>query len=628
MVITVGLLGNPNVGKTSLFNKLVGARQYVANWPGVTVARIEGATSYKEYTLHFIDLPGTYTLSATSIDEKVTRDFLVFTPPNVTVIVIDSMSPEQGMYVLLEAIELGLNVIAVFNAIDEAKKNGVNFDKETLQTLLDVPVVFTSAHTGEGIDELRETIIRVFKRETRTKFLDYGHEIESLIKSLENCFTQEYNKRFFAVKLLEGDKFVRERSRNCQNTFDEEIAIQIAKRRYEYINSVLSRCVQKSSNTLSVVEAVDHVLTHRYLGIPIFLSLLYLAFNFTFKVSEPLVGLLDFLFGKLAERIGNSTLLTSLISDGIINGVGSVLSFIPSIFALFLALGIMEESGYLPRIAFLMDKLMYSLRLTGRSFMTLLLGFGCNVSSIMAARGLSDERERITTILVSPFISCNARIPVYLMIIGVAFSQYKAEAFFFIYLLSIILTAFSSRIVNKVVLKGETVPFIMELPRYRLPNLSNVLTYMWNRGKHFIEKAGTIIFSVSVIIWILTYFPDPNNIEKSFVATIGKNLEFIFKPLGFNWQTVSALIFGGVAKEIIVSSFAQFYGSIDKVILSPLTAATLMVFILGYMPCFATLAAIKSETNSNKYTLFSIVYSFTISYILALLVNLVGRILI
>lgn len=628
MVITVGFLGNPNVGKTSLFNKLVGARQYVANWPGVTVTRIEGATSYKDYTLHFIDLPGTYTLSATSIDEKVTRDFLVFTPPNVTVVVIDSMSPEQGMYILLEAIELGLNVIAVFNAIDEAKKNGINFDKDTLQTLLNVPVVLTSAHTGEGIDELRETIVHVFKKEVRTKFLDYGQEIESLIKSLENCFTQEYNKRFFVVKMLEGDKFVRERAQNCQHAFNEEIAIQIARRRYEYINSVLSRCVQKSSNILSVVEAIDHVLTHKYLGIPIFLSLLYLAFNFTFKVSEPLVGLLEFLFGKLAQKIGNSTFLTSLISDGIINGVGSVISFIPSIFALFLVLGIMEESGYLPRIAFLMDKLMYSLRLTGRSFMTLLLGFGCNVSTVMAARGLSDERERITTILVSPFISCNARIPVYLMIIGVAFSQYKAEAFFFIYLLSIVLTALSSRIVNKVILKGETVPFIMELPRYRLPKFSNVLTYMWNRGKHFIEKAGTIIFSVSVVIWILTYFPDPNNIDKSFVAMIGKSLEFLFKPLGFNWQTVSALIFGGVAKEIIVSSFAQFYGSIDKVILSPVTAATLMVFLLGYMPCFATLAAIKSETNSNKYTIFSILYSFSISYILALLVNLIGRVLI
>lgn len=638
MVITVGLLGNPNVGKTSLFNKLVGARQYVANWPGVTVTRIEGATTYKDYTLHFIDLPGTYTFSATSIDEKVTRDYLVLTPPNVTAVIIDSLSPEQGMYLLLEAMELGLNVIAVLNAIDEARKNGIVIDKSALEASLDIPVVLTSAHTGEGINELKDTIIRVFKSNARSKLLDYGSDIEKIVKEVEKCLPKEFYNRFFALKYLEGDKFIRESVKNLnanceinqtlQNIHNEKLAVEISKKRYEFIISTLSRCIQKNYSILTNEEALDHVLTHKHLGIPIFLSLLYLAFNFTFKASEPLVASLEFLLDKLKEMVGNSSIATSLVSEGIINGVGSVIAFIPSIFALFLALGIMEESGYLPRIAFLMDRIMYSLRLTGRSFMTLLLGFGCNVSTVMAARGLSDERERITTILVSPFISCNARIPVYLMIIGVAFAQYKAEAFFLIYLLSIVLTAFSARVVNKVVLKGESVPFIMEMPRYRFPKLSNVVTYMWNRGRHFLEKAGTIIFALSIIIWALSYFPEPNNIENSFAAMLGRYLEVIFKPLGFNWQTVSALIFGGAAKEVIVSSFAQFYGGVNNIILSPVAAATLMVFILGYMPCFATLAAIKSETNSWKYTFFAVFYSIFISYILALLVNLVGRIFI
>ncbi|MFN3691300.1 MAG: ferrous iron transport protein B [Fervidobacterium sp.] len=636
MIITVGLLGNPNVGKTSLFNKLVGARQYVANWPGVTVTRVEGATIYKDYTLHFIDLPGIYTFSATSIDEKVTRDYLVLTPPNVTVVIIDSLSPEQGMYLLLEAMELGLNIVAVFNAIDEARKSGIVIDKGALEASLDVPVVLTSAHTGEGINELKETIIKAFKSSGRAKLLDYGSEIESTVKKFEKCLPEQFNNRFFSLKYLEGDKFIREAIQKstiesvlCTDieleVLSDELGVEISKKRYEFIISTLSRCVQKNYGVLTNEEALDHVLTHKYLGIPIFLSLLYLAFNFTFKVSEPLVSFLEFLFDELKKLIGSSSMITSLISDGIINGVGSVLAFIPSIFALFLALGIMEESGYLPRIAFLMDRLMYSLRLTGRSFMTLLLGFGCNVSTVMAARGLSDERERITTILVSPFISCNARIPVYLMIIGVAFAQYKAEAFFLIYLLSIILTAFSARIVNKVVLKGESVPFIMEMPRYRFPKLSNVVTYMWNRGRHFLEKAGTIIFSLSIIIWVLSYFPDSGNIENSFAAMMGKYLSFIFKPLGFNWQTAAALIFGGAAKEIIVSSFAQFYNGIENVVLSPITAATLMVFILGYMPCFATLAAIRSETNSWKYTAFAVFYSISISYVLALLVNIFGR---
>ncbi|MFN6991720.1 MAG: ferrous iron transport protein B [Fervidobacterium sp.] len=636
MIVTVGLLGNPNVGKTSLFNKLVGTRQYVANWPGVTVTRIEGATNYKDYTLHFIDLPGTYTFSATSIDEKVTRDYLVLTPPNVTVVIIDSLSPEQGMYLLLEAMELGLNVVAVFNAVDEARKNGIIIDKGALEASLDVPVVLTSAHTGEGITELKDTIIKVFKSSSRAKLLDYGPDIERVVKKVEKCLPDEFSNRFFALKFLEGDKFIREMiqksNKLCEDSelsiISDELGVEISKKRYEFIISTLSRCVQKNYSVLTIEEALDHVLTHKYLGIPIFLSILYLAFNFTFKASEPLVSFLEFLFDNLRELIGTSSMITSLVSEGIINGVGSVLAFIPSIFALFLALGIMEESGYLPRIAFLMDRLMYSLRLTGRSFMTLLLGFGCNVSTVMAARGLSDERERITTILVSPFISCNARIPVYLMIIGVAFAQYKAEAFFLIYLLSILLTAFSARVVNKVVLKGENVPFIMEMPRYRFPKMSNVVTYMWNRGKHFLEKAGTIIFALSIVIWVLSYFPDSGNVENSFAAMIGKYLAFIFKPLGFNWQTVAALIFGGAAKEVIVSSFAQFYNGIENIVLSPVTAATLMVFILGYMPCFATLAAMKSETNSLKYTAFAIFYSLSISYVLALLVNTFGRLFI
>lgn len=634
LVITVGLVGNPNVGKTSLFNKLVGARQYVANWPGVTVTRIEGATSYKEQTLHFIDLPGLYTLSATSLDEKVTRDFLLYSPPNVTIVVIDSMSPEQGMYLLLETLELNLNVIAVFNAIDEAKKNGIRFDKSSLESYLRVPVVLTSAHTGEGITELMDTILATFRKPNRPKLLDYGPEIENKVAEFERYFEDTYNKRFLSLKLVEGDKFAMELLKKDVEPTSilpsnmSDLAIKIAKRRYDYVTNVLNRAMSNSESAITSMEAIDHVFTHKYIGIPIFFALMYLAFNFTFKASEPLVGLIEVGFQKLTDLIGSNSIFTSLISQGIINGVGSVISFIPSIFALFFALGIMEESGYLPRIAFLMDRAMYSLKLTGRSFMTLLLGFGCNVSSVMAARGLTDERERVTTILVSPFVSCSARIPVYLMIIGIAFPNHKAEAFFAMYLLSIALTALSARIINKVVMKGESIPLVMELPRYRFPSLSNVATYMWNRGKHFLQKAGTIILVASVVVWVLIYFPDPTNIENSFAAMIGKGLQFIFAPLGFQWQTVSALIFGSVAKEIIVSSFAQFYGGVGNIVLDPVTASALMVFILGYIPCFATLAAIKSETNSLKYPVISVVYSLSISYILALLVSIVGRVIV
>jgi len=630
MVITVGLIGNPNVGKTSLFNKLVGARQYVANWPGVTVTRIEGATSFKDYTLHIVDLPGTYSLAATSIDEKVARDYLLYSPPNVTVVVIDSMSPEQGIFLLLEAFELGLNVIAVFNAIDEAKRSGIKIDKSSLEKFLRVPVVLTSAHTGEGIDELKEKIVASFKKSTRPLMIDYGKETEDKIREIEEYVEETFNKRFTAIKIVEGDKYARAfLKKDCPNdvleSIPQEIRTSIPLTKYEYITNAVQLSIQRVDETLTVTEALDHVLTHKYIGIPIFLSLMYLAFNFTFKVSEPLVGLLEFFFERIADFVGSETIISSLISQGIINGVGSVLAFVPSIFTLFFALGIMEESGYLPRIAFLVDKLMYSLRLTGRSFMTLLLGFGCNVSTVMAARGLADERERVTTILVSPFVSCSARIPVYLLIVSIAFPNHKAEAFFAIYALSLLLTALSSRIVNKVILKGQSVPLVMELPRYRFPKLSNVLTYVWNRGKHFLEKAGTIIFAASIVIWALTYFPGRGDVDNSFVSMLGKFLQPLFAPLGFSWQIVSALIFGGVAKEVIVSSLSQFYGNTSNIHFDPVIGATLMTFILGYMPCFGTLAAIKSETNSSKYTLFAIFYSLGISYMLSMVVYTIGR---
>lgn len=629
MTITVGLVGNPNVGKTSLFNRLVGARQYVANWPGVTVSRVEGATVHKGYTLHFVDLPGVYTLSATSIDEKVTRDYLFFSPPNVVVVIIDSMSPEQGIYLLLEALELNLNVIAVFNAIDELRKSGTVVDKSVLETFLGIPVVLTSAHTGEGIEELMDTIIRVFKGRDRPKVFPYPEHVEEELKRIEASVPKELAQRFCALKVIEGDKFIRDLVGDVGLDLKKEIysalATDIARARYNFATELVSKAYRSSGRLLTLNEAMDHVFTHKFIGIPIFLSIMYLAFNFTFKASEPLVKVIEAGFDKLSTLIGEENIFASLISQGFIGGVGSVLAFVPSIFALFIALGIMEESGYLPRIAFLMDRAMYRLRLTGRSFMTLLLGFGCNVSTVMAARGLADERERLTTILVSPFISCSARLPVYLMITAIAFPEYRAEAFFAIYAASILLTAFSSRVINRVILKGQSVPLIMEVPRYRLPKISNVLTYTWNRGKHFLEKASTIILTASVVIWVLSYFPSGGNVEKSFVAVLGRFLEPLFKPLGYSWQIVTALIFGGIAKEVVVSTFSQLYGTLEGISMDPVVGASLMVFVLAYVPCLATIAAIKSETGSWKYALFSVFYSFALAYTLALFVRLFGR---
>ncbi|MBT1248742.1 MULTISPECIES: ferrous iron transport protein B [unclassified Thermosipho (in: thermotogales)] len=643
MVISAALVGNPNVGKTSIFNRLVGARQYVANWPGVTVTKIEGAMEWKGNTLHFIDLPGTYSLTSKTIDEKVTRDYLFFTPPNVSLLIADSLNPEQSFYLLIELLEITNSVILVMNSIDEIRNRGVKIDKFELEKHFGVPVVFTSAKTGEGIDELKDKIIEVANGKHSKKVLfDYGSRIENYINKVikqipDNVFT---NKRYAALKFLEKDEFFYEKLKSHVNIErDEDFSSEISKTRYEHVVYIIKEAY--SGNNLSYVkninDRIDHILTHKIFGIPILIFVFYLVFKFTFEVMQPVSDLLDVAFLNLSEYVksfGNNAFI-SLITDGVIGGVGGILVFVPNIFGLFLALGILEESGYLPRAAFVLDRLMYKLKLSGRAFMSLILGFGCNVPSIMTARGLPDEKERIGTILSSPFISCSARLPVYIMIIGIFFKGYKSEVLFSIYLISILLTAFSAYFINKIFFKGENVPLVMELPRYRVPTFRNIFIYTWNKGSHFLKKAGTIILVTSIAVWGLTYFPDHGNIETSFASYIGKGLEIILKPLGFDWKISTALFFGGVAKEVIVSTISMLYGfaqgdiSSAKMLLSqslsPLSAYAFLVFVLLYIPCFATLATIKSETGSWKWIVFSVVYSFSLAYLFSYIVIFVGK---
>ncbi|MCD6105190.1 MAG: ferrous iron transport protein B, partial [Thermosipho sp. (in: Bacteria)] len=534
MVITVGLVGNPNVGKTSIFNRLVGARQYVANWPGVTVSKIEGATTWLNDTIHVIDLPGTYSLTSQSTDEKVTRDFLFYTPPNVTVLIADSINPEQSFYLLIELLELNSNVILVMNSIDEARRLGIKINKFELQKHFGIPVVFTSAKTGEGIEELKNLIVEVARgKHSKKVIFNYG-DLENLILQIEkdipdNLFS---NKRFAALKFLEGDKEIKDNLSshiNIENSIIENASTLIPTIRYSHVENIIKEAYSgKSLNYQRTInDRIDHVLTHKYFGIPILLLIMYLVFKFTFDVVQPLSDYLNFLISKLSifiKSFGDNSFI-SLLADGVVSGVGGVLVFIPNIFALFFALGILEETGYLPRAAFVVDRIMYKMKLSGRSFMSLLLGFGCNVSSIMSTRGLPDEKERIGTILASPFISCSARLPVYLMITSIFFNKYKGEVLFSIYIFSIVITAFTAYFVNKLFFKGEDVPLVMELPRYRIPTLRNILIYMWNKGSHFIEKAGTIIFAASIVVWFLSYFPSNGQIETSFAAYLGKLIE-------------------------------------------------------------------------------------------------------
>ncbi len=650
MADIVALVGNPNVGKTSLFNALTGSRQYVANWPGVTVSRKEGIRRWRGREIKFVDLPGIYSLGALSLDEKITREYIINEAPEVVVVVVDALNMEQGLYLLLEVLEMRENVMLVVNAIDEARKRGVYINKYELEKHFGVHTVLTSAVTGEGVTELLDKILHMLTSKQVHSLVEitYPEEVEDKINKIVEIIRKKkelhsYKPRWLAVKFLEGDAQVLELLKSCG--IEDEISQEehekyrslIASRRYEYIETVMKEAVSSKMEKMSFSEAIDHVMTHRFLGIPIFLSFMYLAFKFTFDVMAPFSELIDSGMAALGDWLRNvmgDGWATSLVVDGVIGGVGGVLVFVPNIFGMFLALGFMEEFGYLPRAAFVVDRLMYKLKLSGRSFMSLILGFGCNVPAIMSTRGIGDPRERLITILVSPFITCSARLPVYLLLVGALFRGKEAAMIFIIYLSSMVLTALSSILWNKILFKGEPVPLIMELPRYRLPTLKNLMLYVWDRGKHFLEKAGSIILIASILIWILGYFPNAGDINTSFAAHMGKALEPIFRPLGFNWKMVTALIFGMAAKEVVVSTFSMLYGFSDEAAaalhqaiaadFTPVTALAFIFFVMAYIPCFATIAAIASESGSWKWAWWSVLYSLSVAYVLALIIVVVG----
>ncbi len=641
MSIKVALCGNPNVGKTSLFNALTGLRQYVANWAGVTVEVKKGVRDHNGLQIEFVDLPGTYSLVAFSDDEKVARNYLLYDPPDVLVVVMDALALRQSMYLLLDVADLGLNVVVVVNAIDEARKEGIVIDKQELTKHLGVPVVFTSAVTGEGIDELIEIVVSlsrvqkkvvqfIFDQPTERRVL----EVEEYIRSQPTLRT--FPARWLAIKYLEGDPETVSLIGKINEVEPGELKEKLASDKYEHIELILKECLRTSSKDWSVSEALDHVLTHKFIGIPIFISLMYIVFSFAFEIVQPLADWLEqsaLIVGHFLASLTRNSMLASLIEDGIFGAVGAVLVFIPNIFGLFLILGLMEESGYLPRAAFVMDRIMYAFKLSGRSFMSFLLGFGCSVPAVMSTRGIMDTREKVIAALSIPFVSCSARLPVYMLIASVFFEKNRAVVILFLYSLSVAVAMISSVILNKFMFKGERGHLIMELPRYRMPTLKNLGIYVWNRGKHFLVKAGTIIFTASVVLWVLTYFPT-GKADSSFASYIGKALEPIMKPLGFDWKLNTALVFGVGAKEIVVSAIGIFFGFSDEsgfnsALASSVDASTalaFLVFVMSYIPCLATVATISGELG-KKYAIFSVIYSFVFAYLLAFTAKVLGGLL-
>jgi len=707
--ITVALAGNPNSGKTTLFNRLTGMRQHVGNYPGVTVEKVEGSVTFKKYDIQVIDLPGTYSLTAYSIDELVTRNFLFEEKPDVVVSVIDASNLERSLYLTTQLMELTGRVIVALNMADTAADLGFHIDQALLSKLFGVPIVSTVATRNEGIEELLENVVTLFegKNPLEKAIVRYGDEIEQelnalqIILSHDSSVVREYPLRWLALKMLENDRELTakvekssrgedimrqaQKSRHhLQTIFGDTPDVLIAERRYGFISGACSEAARRSyevRHTMS--DKIDSVLLSGALGLPIFLVVMWALFRFTFTLSEPMVGWLETgqgFFADLAGRVlPHGYGVRSFVTEGVIGGVGSVLVFLPVVSLLFLALAFLEDSGYMARGAFIMDRFMHTMGLHGRSFVPMILGFGCNVPAIMAARSIDSARDRLTTILVIPFMSCAARLPVYGLFIGAFFSERIAgNVLFSLYLLGIAVAVASSRIFRKYLFPGEGLPFVMELPPYRLPTGKGLLIHMWGRVVLYVKKAGTVILAGTLIVWFLSNFPwnvqysedynaltkeapddqqmasqlqramESEKIEKSYAGKIGKAITPALKPLGFDdWRVAVSLTGGIVAKEIIVGILGTLYKTGAKngdsltlrdslrrqvrtdgsKIYHPLAAYSLLIFVLLYAPCLATLAVIKKETGTWRWPVFSFVYTSTIAWLAAFIVYQGGKIL-
>ncbi len=673
--LIIALAGNPNCGKTSIFNALTGARQHVGNWPGVTVEKKEGRLIHEGKLIHVIDLPGTYSLGAFSEDEKVARDFILNERPDVVIDVVNASNLERNLYLTIQFLEMDVPVVIALNMMDEARAQNIEIDVERLSRLLGVPVVPTIAIRDEGIKELIEEATSIFYRENTVEkglSITYGREVDDEIKKIkaiikdDPILKKKFNHKWLAIKLLEGDdqaieevstssfkdnailEQVHKSVSHLKEVLGDEPAAIIADRRYAFIKGVARRVVKKSSSLeerVTLSDRIDSVVTSRIVGIPIFLLCMLGIFVFTFALGEPASSGIELFFESLTRTIsrglrdvGASELLISFLVDGVIGGVGSVLVFIPPIFLLFLAISFLEDCGYMARAAYIMDRTMNLIGLQGKSFIPLIIGFGCNVPGVMATRTLKDKKEKLNTILISPLIPCSARLPVYMLFVGAFFPANKGLVLFSIYLMGIILAMIMGRLFRKFLFEGETSPLVMELPPYRLPTLKGTFIHMWARGNDFLQRAGTIIFGAAILMWFLSNLPLGVEYagENSLIGRLGAVIVPVLKPLGFgSWQAAVALIFGVFAKEVIVSTLSILYGvggaDLTSVIINnwtPLSAYAFMIMVLIYSPCVATIAAIKRETNSWGWTIFTMAYNLILGWTMAFLVFNIGRLIV
>ena len=712
--LSIALAGNPNSGKTTIFNNITGTRQKVGNWPGVTVEKKEGYINQSGYDLKIIDLPGTYSLTPFSIEEIVARNFILDDRPDVVVDIIDASNLERSLYLATQLREIDCKVLFALNMADIARTRGIKIDDKKLTELLAVPVVFTIGNKNKGIDTLLKKAIELAESDyviPKKRRVKYSKDIEDSISKIEHFIGNHgadsipYNVRWTAIKLLEDDKILKERvlektgkfgedilrevdnqRKFLMDRFDDDPEIVMTDERYGFIAGIIMEVLTTSTKQrVDISRNVDLVLTNRFVGFPIFIFFIWAMFQLTFTLGAYPMEWINSginLFSTLLAHVLPNNIFKDFLINGVIAGVGSVVIFLPNILILFFCIALFEDTGYMSRAAFLMDKIMHLIGLHGKSFIPMLMGFGCNVPAIMASRTLESEKDRTLTILITPFMSCSARLPVYIILAGAFFGAKAGTVIFGIYLLGIILSIITGRLFRSTLLRGADAPFVMELPPYRIPMIKSLMIHMWDRSKIFLKKMGGYILAGSVVVWTLAAFPlnisysknydleiekvkmyfqteieaaqesdkallqqkqdvavaelitekKAEKAEKSFMGRIGKVIAPIFSPIGIDWRGSVALLSGFVAKEIVVSTMGILYAADERedsealknALLSsgmtPTAALAMMVFVLLYMPCLATLAAIRRETSSLKWMIFSISYSTLLAWVMAFLV--------
>ena len=662
--INVALVGNPNCGKTSLFNFASGAHERVGNYSGVTVDAKEGFAEFEGYRMKLVDLPGTYSLSAYSPEELYVRKQLVEDTPDVIINVLDASNIERNLYLTTQLMDMHLRVVCALNMFDETERRGDQLNIDTLSGLMGIPMVPTSFRTGRGLPELMREVIHIFESQEghdnyyRHIHINHGHEIENGIANIQkflkgnDLLRLRYSTRWLALKLLEKDseaeRVIRElpeaeqiievrdvavhRVKEETGT-DSETAIMDAK--YGFIRGALQEAgyeMGTKENTYKVTHQLDALITNRWLGFPIFFFLLYLMFEATFTLGQYPMDWIDAGVSWLGDFVSQNMSegpLKAMLVDGIIGGVGAVIVFLPQILILYTFISFMEDSGYMSRAAFIMDKLMHGMGLHGKSFIPLIMGFGCNVPAVMATRTIESRRSRLITMLVLPMMSCSARLPIYIMITGAFFSvRYQSLVMMSLYVIGIVLSVIIARVLSTWVIKGEDTPFVMELPPYRFPTAKAIFRHTWEKGKQYLKKMGGVILVASIIVWALGYFGTMGvapSLEESFIGLMGKAIEPLFLAQGFDWRLDVSLLAGVGAKEIVASTIGVLYGDAGYNF-SPLTAYAFLLFVLIYFPCIATIAAIKNESGSWRWAIFAACYTTLLAWVVSAVVYQVGSI--